>query len=142
MKGLIFSWLQSFQPDAVLVPPVGVGFVERDEERVGGGFAANGGRMTVTGDDIGITGKAHELVHDRLNQGIGTLDEGVSTLLSGMEQFKAEGIDRLTEIFGGEMDDVIERLRLIADGENTYTNFAGADDDAKTSTKFIFKMEF
>ena len=79
---------------------------------------------------------------DRLDQGIGTLDEGVSTLLSGMEQFKAEGIDRLTEIFGDEMDDVIERLRLIADGENTYTNFAGADDDAKTSTKFIFKMEF
>jgi len=37
---------------------------------------------------------------------------------------------------------VIERLHLIADGENTYTNFAGADAHAKTSTKFIFKMEF
>ena len=55
--------LQPVDPDAVLVPPGVVRFVERKEERIRGGFAGDGGRMAVTREDIGIPGKDHELVH-------------------------------------------------------------------------------
>ena len=78
----------------------------------------------------------------KLHEGIGTLDDGMLKLMNGMEQFKSEGINRLSEVLGDEVDEVIERLNSLAGGESVYTNFGGASADEKTSTKFIFKMEF
>ena len=62
--------LNALQSQAVLVPPVGVGLVEGDEEGIGHGLAADGGGVAVAGDDVGVAGKAHDLVHDGTDEGI------------------------------------------------------------------------
>lgn len=77
----------------------------------------------------------------QLDDGAVQLDDGTETLLEGMEKFKSEGIDKLAEVFGGELEDVLDRLTAISDAGTAYRSFSGTSENENDSVKFIFKTE-
>ena len=76
-----------------------------------------------------------------LDDGAVKLDDGTLKLLEGMDKFRSEGIDRLAEVFGGELEDVLDRLTAISDAGTGYRSFSGTSDNENDSVKFIFRTE-
>lgn len=76
-----------------------------------------------------------------LDEGMGTLDEGALSLVDGMFRFDEEGISKLTELFGDNVQDVIDRLKAVADAGKDYNTFTGLPEGMDGSVKFIIKTE-
>lgn len=69
------------------------------------------------------------------------LAEGNQTLADGMSEFKTSGIDKLTELFNGDIKNLTDRIdAMTLLGEN-YKSFAGIKEGVKGSTKFIIETE-
>ncbi|MBR3202255.1 MAG: hypothetical protein IKF60_01575, partial [Solobacterium sp.] len=77
----------------------------------------------------------------KLNDGSAALDDGALELLEGMETFESEGMDKLAEVFGDKLGDIIDRLSALNDAGTSYNNFSGASGNENDSVKFIFKTE-
>ena len=76
-----------------------------------------------------------------LDEGMGTLDEGALALVDGMFEFDEEGISKLTDLFGDDVEDVIDRLKAVADAGKEYNTFTQLPADVDGSVKFIIKTE-
>ena len=76
-----------------------------------------------------------------LDDGVGTLDEGALELLEGMFEFDEEGISKLTELFGDDVQDVVDRLKAVADSRKDYNTFTSLPEGMDGSVKFIIKTE-
>ena len=76
-----------------------------------------------------------------LDDGVGTLDEGALELLEGMFEFDEEGISKLTELFGDDVQDVVDRLKAVADSGKDYNTFTSLPEGMDGSVKFIIKTE-
>ena len=76
-----------------------------------------------------------------LDDGMGELDEGALKLVDGMFRFDEEGISRLTELFGDDVQDVVDRLEAVARAGKAYNTFAGLPQGMDGSVKFIIKTE-
>lgn len=76
-----------------------------------------------------------------LDEGMGTLDEGALKLLDGMFEFDEEGISRLTELFGDDVQDVVDRLQAVSDAGKEYNTFTKLPKDVDGSVKFIIKTD-
>lgn len=77
----------------------------------------------------------------QLADGANTLAAGNKTLADGMSEFKTSGIDKLTEVFNGDIKNVTARLEAMSGLGQSYTSFAGIRDGAKGSTKFIIETK-
>ena len=97
-----------------------------------------------------------------LNSGAGTLLEGVNTLHSGasaladgaktladgnraladgMAEYKTEAIDKLTDLFDGDISKAKDRLKAMSELGKEYKSFAGISSEMSGSTKFIIETE-
>lgn len=76
-----------------------------------------------------------------LDEGMGTLDEGALELLNGMFEFDEEGISKLTDLFGDDVQDVVDRLKAVADAGREYNTFTRLPENVDGSVKFIIKTE-
>lgn len=76
-----------------------------------------------------------------LDEGMGTLDDGALELMDGMFEFDEEGISKLTELFGDDVQDVVDRLQAVADAGKEYNTFTKLPKDVDGSVKFIIKTE-
>lgn len=76
-----------------------------------------------------------------LDEGMGTLDEGALALVDGMFEFDEKGISKLTDLFGDDVEDVIDRLKAVADAGKEYNTFTQLPEDVDGSVKFIIKTE-
>lgn len=76
-----------------------------------------------------------------LDEGMGTLDEGALALVDGMFEFDEEGIRKLTELFGEDVQDVIDRLTAVADAGKEYNTFTKLPEETEGSVKFVIKTE-
>lgn len=74
-----------------------------------------------------------------LDEGVGTLDEGTLELMDGMFEFDEEGISKLTDLFGDNVQDAVDRLKAVADAGKDYNTFTGVPEGVKGSVKFIIK---
>ena len=81
-----------------------------------------------------LAGGASELA-----QGASALAEGNRTLADGMAEFKSEGVDKLAEIFNGDISKVTARIQAMSDLGSSYRSFAGIRDGMQGSTKFIIE---
>lgn len=73
--------------------------------------------------------------------GVNQLAGGSNTLASGMNEFKTSGIDRLTEVFNGDIKNVTARIDAMKKLGEKYSSFAGMKEDADGSTKFIIETK-
>ena len=76
-----------------------------------------------------------------LDEGAGTLDEGALELMDGMFEFDEEGISKLTELFGDDVQDVTDRLKAVADAGREYTTFTELPEGVDGSVKFVIRTE-
>lgn len=77
----------------------------------------------------------------KLNDGAGALSDGTLELSDGMSEFKEEGIDKLTETFDGNFQNVKDRLDAMSDMSKAYKSYAGIKKGMDGKTKFIIETE-
>ena len=83
---------------------------------------------------------------DDLADGAEELDDGADDLLDGVEElhdgvieFNDEGIQKLIDLFGDSVADMLDRLDAIQKTGADYQTFSGKRDDMEGSVKFILK---
>ena len=76
-----------------------------------------------------------------LDEGMGTLDEGALALVDGMFEFDEEGISKLTDLFGDDVQNVLDRLQAVSDAGKEYNTFTRLPENTDGSVKFIIKTE-
>ncbi|MBQ7678802.1 MAG: hypothetical protein IJT34_03025 [Butyrivibrio sp.] len=74
-----------------------------------------------------------------LRDGVKELLDGTKELADGMQEFDEEGIQKLTDTFGGDMRRRSDRLQAISDAGAAYKTFSGALAGEESSVRFIFK---
>lgn len=78
---------------------------------------------------------------DTLADGAGTLADGNKTLADGMSEFKTAGIDKIADVFSGDIENVTSRIDAMMTLGRNYKSFAGIKEDMAGSTKFIIETE-
>ncbi len=76
-----------------------------------------------------------------LNKGAGDLDEGAAALGEGMVQFDEEGIQKLSEAYHGDVENLLDRVDQVLDAGQNYHTFSGLHEDMTGSVKFIIRTE-
>ena len=76
-----------------------------------------------------------------LSEGADVLADGNRTLADGMAEYKTEAIDKLTDLFDGDIAKAKDRLKAMADLGKEYQSFAGISSEMSGSTKFIIETE-
>lgn len=76
-------------------------------------------------------------VGTQLNTGAGTLAQGASLLEAGMKTFDEEGIEKLGDLAGDDLANVLNHFKAVKEAEKTYTNYGGIREGASGSVKFI-----
>lgn len=108
----------------------------------GVGQLAAGASAAVTGaGEVAKGAGALKTGADTLADGAGTLADGNKTLADGMEEFKTSGIDKIADVFGGDIENVTSRIDAMMTLGRNYKSFAGIKEDMAGSTKFIIETE-
>ena len=76
-----------------------------------------------------------------LADGANALADGNQALADGMAEYKAEAIDKLTDLFDGDISRARNRLKAMADLGKSYQSFAGLSPEMSGTTKFIIETE-
>ena len=76
-------------------------------------------------------------VGTQLNTGAGTLAQGASLLEAGMKTFDEEGIEKLGDLAGNDLANVLNHFKAVKEAEKRYTNYGGIREGASGSVKFI-----
>lgn len=76
-----------------------------------------------------------------LLDGANTLADGNQTLADGMQEYKEEAIDKLIDLFNGDISGVTDRIDAMTNLAKEYKSFAGISDGVSGTTKFIIETE-
>lgn len=76
-----------------------------------------------------------------LVEGVAALDEGAMQLSDGLEAFQTEGIQKIIDLFEGDVGLLVERMKAIISVSQEYQNFAGISKEMNGSVKFIYRTE-
>lgn len=76
-----------------------------------------------------------------LLDGANTLADGNQTLADGMQEYKEEAIDKLIDLFNGDISGVTDRIDAMTNLAKEYQSFAGISDGVSGTTKFIIETE-
>ena len=76
-----------------------------------------------------------------LLDGANTLADGNQTLADGMQEYKEEALDKLTDLFNGDISGVTDRIDAMTNLAKEYKSFAGISDGVSGTTKFIIETE-
>lgn len=76
-----------------------------------------------------------------LLDGANTLADGNQTLADGMQEYKEEAIDKLTDLFNGDISGMTDRIDAMTNLAKEYKSFAGISDGVSGTTKFIIETE-
>lgn len=108
----------------------------------GVGQLAAGASAAVTGaGEVAKGAGALKTGADTLADGAGTLADGNKTLADGMSEFKTSGIDKIADVFSGDIENVTSRIDAMMTLGRNYKSFAGIKEDMAGSTKFIIETE-
>ena len=73
--------------------------------------------------------------------GSSTLADGVMQLKEGVEEYRTEGIDKITDLVNNNIEKYYDRLCAVRDYADEYTSFAGSGNDTDSSVKFIIRTD-
>ncbi len=76
-----------------------------------------------------------------LNNGILELLDGVESLRDGMQEFDEEGIQKLADLAGDDLAEIIRQIRTLKTADADYQNFGGICDGQTGSVRFIIETE-
>lgn len=76
-----------------------------------------------------------------LEDGMKKLVKGMKSLKDGVDTFDEKGMDKLSDLAGDDLKDVIVRVKALQKIDKNYKNFGGIADGKKGSVKFIIETE-
>lgn len=76
-----------------------------------------------------------------LINGVQQLDDGAAQLNDGMIRFDKDGIQKLTDAFGGDTEGLLDKVNEMLDASRAYKNFSGISDGMDGEVKFVFVTE-
>lgn len=77
----------------------------------------------------------------QLTDGIRKLKEGSATLSDGLKRFNEQGVQKLADVFEGDLETTIERAKKTIELSRAYDNFAGIAENTEGQVKFIYRTE-
>lgn len=77
----------------------------------------------------------------QLLEGANTISDGAKTLAEGISTFDEEGINKIVSMVNGDVKDLQTRVEKLQELANEYDSFAGKDEEAEGTTKFIFLID-
>ncbi len=77
----------------------------------------------------------------QLVDGVTQLTDGAMQLSDGIKMLKEEGIEKISDAFGGDVASAVTRLKAISDVAKTYQSFSGIADGMNGTVKFIYRTE-
>ena len=77
----------------------------------------------------------------RLSDGVYELLDGSGQLKEGVEEYRTEGIDKITDFVNNNIEKYYDRLCAVRDYADEYTSFAGSGNDTDSSVKFIIRTD-
>lgn len=99
------------------------------------------GTLDSKGSDLNSGASVLDESSVQLKNGAGNLDDGIKALSDGMVQFDEEGIQKLTEAYRGDVEDLLNRIDQTLDAGQSYHSFSGLHEDMSGSVKFIIRTE-
>lgn len=106
-----------------------------------GQLAAGASSAAIGAGEVAKGAGALKTGADTLADGAGTLADGNKTLADGMSEFKTSGIDKIADVFSGDIENVTSRIDAMMTLGRNYKSFAGIKEDMAGSTKFIIETE-
>lgn len=76
----------------------------------------------------------------QLATGSKTLSEGAHTLADGMVQFNEEGINKILDVYNGDLKSFTNKLQAVIDAGEEYQTYSAIADGQTGSVKFIYKL--
>ena len=76
-----------------------------------------------------------------LTDGVDQLLDGAKELMDGMAEFDEDGIQKLSDLFQDDAQDLLDRLRALQEYSREYTSYSGASDAMPSQVRFIIRTE-
>lgn len=76
-----------------------------------------------------------------LNDGAAKLSDGAKKLSDAMIQFNEEGIQKLSDAYHGDVEELLDRVDQVLDAGEAYHTFSGLKDDMSGSVKFVIRTD-
>lgn len=76
-----------------------------------------------------------------LKDGVEELRDGSKELKDGVVEFDEEGIQKLVDIFDGDVQELVDRFEGSKEAAQAYKSFSGIADGMQGSVKFVYKTE-
>ena len=76
---------------------------------------------------------------EQFRTGITTLNGGAQQLKDGMAQFDQEGIQKITNMFEGDLKSVLDRVKTVVDKDKEGYTYGGCSQEMDSSAKFIIE---
>ena len=110
--------------------------------QTGVGTLASGSKELKTGlNTLNSSSDKLNTANKQLLEGANTISDGAKTLADGISTFDEEGINKIVSMVNGDVKDLQTRVEKLQELANEYDSFAGKDEEAEGTTKFIFIVD-
>ena len=110
--------------------------------QTGVGTLASGSKELKTGlNTLNSSSDKLNTANKQLLEGANTISDGAKTLAEGISTFDEEGINKIVSMVNGDVKDLQTRVEKLQELANEYDSFAGKDEEAEGTTKFIFVVD-
>lgn len=110
--------------------------------QTGVGTLASGSKELKTGlNTLNSSSDKLNTANKQLLEGANTISDGAKTLADGISTFDEEGINKIVSMVNGDVKDLQTRVEKLQELANEYDSFAGKDEEAEGTTKFIFVVD-
>ena len=76
-----------------------------------------------------------------LIDGVTQLRDGAMELTNGLKEFDEKGVQKLVDVFGGDLAGLMERVDALRDVSERYNSFSGISGDMDGQVKFIWRTD-
>ncbi len=77
----------------------------------------------------------------QLAGGYGAVTEGLKAFSEGMDTFDRDAIQKLGDLAGEDLAELLRRLRAVRAADNSYTNFSGILPEQQGSVRFVLETD-
>lgn len=111
------------------------------KELTGNNHALNSGAQALASGTGTLQNGGNQLKDgtDQLTSGVKQLADGSKDLADGMKEFDKTGIQKLTDVFDGDIQTLKDRIDAVMDEGDAYKSFSGISDQMDGNVKFIIE---